>query len=271
MDLVRFGLVVRALRRRQHWRQVDLARGARVSQGLISLIERGHASRVSLDVLTRVAAALGARTTIDLRWRGGELDRLLDEDHAALAAVASRWLTSRGWDVRLEVTYAVYSATGSIDILAWHEPTHSLLVIEIKTEVTSAEATIRKLDEKVRLGAQIALDRFGWRAVSLSRLLVIESTSTARRRVTGSRDLFDAAFPARVVQMRRWLAAPAGSLSGLMFLSPSNPRRGMSRSGGRHRIRPRRSFSPELDSNVGSRSIDDENGPDTPTILTGRT
>ena len=237
MDLVRFGVVIRALRRRRGWRQLDLANSASVSQTMISLIERGHGGKASVDVLIAVAGAHDARVKIDLRWRGGELDRLIDADHGVLVAAMSGMLRAAGWDARIEVTYAVYGASGSIDILAWHEPTRTLLVIEIKTEVTSGEATVRKLDEKARLGGQIARERFGWHAASVSRLLVIEATSTARRRVERASAFFASAFPVRVTALRRWLRNPSGSVSGLWFLASSNPGAAMSRTVGRHRVR----------------------------------
>jgi hypothetical protein len=168
------------------------------------------------------------------------------------------------------VTYAYVRVSGSIDVFAWHAPTRSLLVIEIKTEVTSGEATIRKLDEKSRLAAQIARERFGWTAAVVSRVLVIEATSTARRRVAAGA-LFDAAFPVRGVAVRRWLRAPTGALSGLMFLSPTNQQRHMSKHGGRHRVRRSPTTASAVVPSVdqGSDTVHD----DEPTvrILTNRT
>src|SRR5262245_11079873 len=111
---------MRALRRRRGWRQRDLARAARVSQALISAIERGHGDRAALRTLMRVAGALDARFMVQIHWRGGDLDRLVDEDHAALVGSMSALLPDAGWVARIEVTYAGYRAAGSIDILAWH-------------------------------------------------------------------------------------------------------------------------------------------------------
>ena len=237
MDLVRFGVIIRALRRRRGWRQSDLAIACEVSQSVVSDIERGHADRVALSVLIRLAAALEARVLLELRWRGGELERLLDADHAAVAAALVRRLGALGWDVRVEVTYATARVAGSIDVLAWHSGTGALLVVEVKTEIASAEATIRKLDEKTRLGAAIAAERFGWRASSISRLLVIEDRRTARRRVAAHGELFGIAFPMRAIALRRWLMAPQGTVAALVFLSPIAAGGRMSKSGGRHRVR----------------------------------
>lgn len=271
MDLVRFGLIIRALRRRKGWRHVDLAVAAGVSQGTVSSIERGHSGCLSLETHMRVAGALDARISLDVRWRAGELDRILDQDHASLAAAVVRLLESAGWSVRVEVTYAVYGQRGSIDVLAWHEATKALLVIEIKTEVTSAEATIRRLDEKLRLAAGVALERFGWKATTVSRVLVVEDSSTARDRVESGAALFDAAFPARTVAFRRWLRAPVGAVSGLVFFRRTNRRGGTEPPRGRHRIKRVRRRADGSLPNVATRPAVVDRPPTAPTILTNRT
>lgn len=193
MDLVRVGLGIRALRRRRGWRQRDLAAAARVAQTAVSLIERGHCDRVSMPALRDVAAALDARLVLQIRWRAGDLDRLLDVDHALISAAMVRRLQLSGWESRVEVTYALRGASGSIDILAWHASTRTLLVIEVKTEISSAEAVLRKFDEKARIAASVARERFGWIAAGVSHLLVIEGSSTNRRRLHAHSPLFDAA------------------------------------------------------------------------------
>jgi hypothetical protein len=206
---------------------------------LVSLIERGHGDLVSVRALIRVAGALDSRLSIQLRWRAGDLDRLLDADHAIVSATLVARLRALGWETRVEVTYESGRTTGSIDVLAWHAATKSLLVIEVKTEVTSAEATLRKLDEKGRLAAQVARSRFGWAAGAVSRLLAIEDTSTNRRRVHGAEVLFASALPGDGPEVRRWLRDPHGALAGYLFLSPTNGSGGIRSGGGRHRVRTR--------------------------------
>src|SRR3990172_9566568 len=80
MDPVRLGRQYRALRRRRGWRQVDVASRTGVSKSTIGRIERGEIAGMPLEVLVRVAAVLGARLDVSLRWNGEALDRLLDED-----------------------------------------------------------------------------------------------------------------------------------------------------------------------------------------------
>ena len=45
------------------------------------------------------------------------------------------------WVAVPEVTFSIYGERGAIDILAWHEPTRSLLVIELKTELVDIQET----------------------------------------------------------------------------------------------------------------------------------
>ncbi|MBA3851671.1 MAG: helix-turn-helix transcriptional regulator, partial [Chloroflexi bacterium] len=54
MDERRLGLVVRALRRRRGWRQLDLGRASGVSQSTVSEIERGYLDSLSLRTIKAV-------------------------------------------------------------------------------------------------------------------------------------------------------------------------------------------------------------------------
>jgi transcriptional regulator with XRE-family HTH domain len=218
MDPVRFGSAIRALRRQRGWRQIDLAAAAGVSHDTVSRAENGRLAGLLFGSVERIATALGATIVLDLRWRGGALDRLLDERHAALAGVMMRRLRRVGWEVQAEVSYSHYGERGSIDLLGWHAASASLVVIEVKTQLASVEETLRKHDEKVRLARQIAGDRFGWRARQLGRLLVLPAENTARRRVARHSDVLDVALPARGPVINQWLARPAGALSGILFV-----------------------------------------------------
>jgi len=184
--------------------------------------------------LRAVASQLDAELVIGLRWRAGDLDRLMDEAHARLMGVVATMLRRFGWLVQLEVTYSIYGERGSIDILAWHQPLGVLLVVEVKTELTSVEATLRKLGEKTRLAAQVAASQFGWKPTATGRLLVLPSLSTSRRQVARHAAVLGTAFPVRGPAARQWLAMPVGSASALVFLV-SSTRRPMTR---RTRVRP---------------------------------
>ena len=235
----RFGNAVRALRRRRGWRQVDLARAATISRSLVSAIERGRVEPLTLKTLRSVAAALDATVAVEVRWRGGALDRLLDERHAFLSAAVASMLEARGWLVRPEVSYSVYGERGSIDLVAWHETTRSLLIVEVKTELTSIQVTLRKHDEKVRLGPRVVGDRFGWRTVAVSGVLVLPATTSSHRHVQRHAAILDAALPARTRAVQEWIRAPSGTLAGILFVPDVSHRGVKSGATTPHRVRHR--------------------------------
>lgn len=237
MDERRLGLVVRALRRRRGWRQHDLALAAAVSQSTVSDIERGHLDSLSLRTIKAVVSALDGRLISEVRWRGGQIDRLLDEGHAALAGTVIKVLADLDWQVRVEVSYSRFGERGSIDILAWHATSRTLLVLEIKTELTSIEATLRKLDEKERLADVVARERFGWQPVAVGVMLVVREGPTDRARARRAGALLAVAFPSRNLSVRSWLRRPSGGMRGLWFLSPTDRGGDKRRTGGPDRVR----------------------------------
>ena len=196
MDVVRFGLGMRALRRRRRWTQAELARRVRLSPSAIGRIERGRSDRVTVQTLDRVAAELGGRVDVRLLWNGEGLDRLLDQRHASLVDSTLEVLADAGWSTAVEVSFAIRGEHGSIDVLAFHAASASLLVIEVKSVVPDLQAMLVTLDRKGRLAREIARDR-GWQARTITRLLILPDDRTARRRVEELERTFDAALPAR--------------------------------------------------------------------------
>ena len=208
MDDVRIGRILRTLRQRKRWRQQDVADAAGVSQSEISLIERGHLATVSIRVLRVVFAAVDARFEGIVTWRGGLIDRLLDDGHARLVGAFATELARLGWEVHLEVSFSEYGERGSVDILALRRAEGIALIVEIKSTVMAADDTIRRLDVKARLAPKVVFDRFGFRPALAGRLLVIEEAATGRRRVAAHAGAFQAAFPDRGRAVRAWLRRP---------------------------------------------------------------
>jgi transcriptional regulator with XRE-family HTH domain len=237
MEAVRFGRIIRALRHRRGWRQIDLAERVGVSQSLIARIERGGGQRLTVRKLELIAEELGARLTVRVDWNGEAADRLLDRDHAALVDVVLQQLRIAGWEAIPEVTFAIGTERGSIDILAWHESSATLLIIEVKTVIPDVQSVLSVHDRKVRLAGGIARGR-GWRPRQIASLLAIRESRTSRRRVDAHGATFDARFPDRTVEVRRFIERPQAAtraLRGLWFLSSSTE------AGSRLRIvRPRR-------------------------------
>jgi transcriptional regulator with XRE-family HTH domain len=236
MDEQRVGRVLRTLRHRLGWRQVDVARVANLTQDDVSRGERGRLRDVSK--LRRQAAAVDAEVFVSIRWRGGEIDRLLDEGHASIVGWIVATLTTFGWEVHPEASYSIWGERGSIDVLAWHEETRTLLVVEVKTELTSLEETLRKHDTKQRLAPEVARERFGWgRPAAVCRLLVLPETTTARRRVERQASVLDAAYRRRGTAARAWLARPSGAESLMLFAPVTREARHSRRSVTAKRIR----------------------------------
>ena len=195
-----------------------MAGRAGLSQDTISLVERGRIDGLSLRRLRAIAAALDAELVVTIRWRAGDLDRLLDEGHAALVGRVAAWLEKLAWDVRPDVTFSIFGERGSIDLLGWHSAERTLIVVEVKTELTSIEETLRRHDAKLRLAGRIGVDRFGWQPRRVARLLVLPNTATARRRVRRHEAILGRAYPLRSTELRRWLRAPGGHrMTGVAF------------------------------------------------------
>jgi transcriptional regulator with XRE-family HTH domain len=223
VDDARIGRALRVLRRRRGLRQVDVATLAGLSQQTISTIEHGHAALFTVDTMRRAFAALEASYEGSVTWRGGGLDRLLDARHSALVGKAAARLSALGWTVVVEATYSIYGERGSVDILAGHAATRTVLVDEVKSELVSIEALGRKTDEKIRLARrQLCRERFGWTPLAAGRLLVLPDTDAARRSVVRHGAVLNVMFPSRGNVVRSWLRRPVGDLSGVAFVADTN-------------------------------------------------
>ncbi len=181
----------------------------------VSNAERGRIGRLTVEQVDRLAEALDGQVDLRLRWRGDELDRLLNRDHSALhEQVARLFLGTPGWVISPEVSFSIYGERGIIDVLAWHESSRRLLVIELKTAIVDVQELIGSLDRKRRLARRIASDR-GWPSVGTSAWLVIADSRTNDRRIAAHRLTLRNAFPTDGRSMRAWLATPSGDLAAM--------------------------------------------------------
>jgi transcriptional regulator with XRE-family HTH domain len=195
MDDLRLGLALKAARVKRRMRQRDVARQAGVSDSLVSRMEHGDLDRLSLRAMRAVAAKLGVSLQIVPRSAGGTLDRVANARHAALGECVAAWIGDQpGWIVLAEVSFSIYGECGIVDLLAWHEASRSAVLIELKTAIVDVNELMGTLDRKRRLGPQIAADH-GFRARTVCAWLVVDDSSTNRRRVADHRVLLTSTFP----------------------------------------------------------------------------
>jgi len=243
MDDLRFGSTIRSVRIRKRLTQQELSKLAGVSRGTVSRIERGHLDQVSLASIRAVAKALDVRVDLVPRWRGGDLDRLLNSRHSALHEQVARSFAERPeWLVAPEVSFAIYTERGVIDILAWHAPRQMLLVIELKTDIVDVNELLGTLDRKRRLAWQVARGR-GWdvrERTNSSAWVIVAESRTNRRRVQAHGAMLRAALPLDGRSIAGWLQDPSRPVGALSFWPDARP---MSVSGGRAPIRRVRSVS----------------------------
>jgi transcriptional regulator with XRE-family HTH domain len=223
MDDQRAGTAVRSVRRRRGLSQSDLAGLSHVSQSTVSRIERGHMGSVSLDVLRTVCAVVDIRLDLVARWRGGDLDRLLNSRHSALHESVARSLTALpGWMLKPEVSFSIYGERGVIDLLAWHGGLRALCVIELKTAVADINELVGVVGRKRRLAARTVAE-FGWMPASVSVWVIVEEGRTNRRRLQAHAAMLGAAFPADGRSIRGWLASPRGPIAVLSMWPRTHP------------------------------------------------
>jgi transcriptional regulator with XRE-family HTH domain len=234
MDDVRVGRALRVLRQRRGWRQIDLAARCGLSRSAISDIERGRADRYALRTVRRVLRALNADADLTIRWGApGDLDRFLDRDHAALVKAWSDLHQEHGWETWPEASFSIYGERGRIDLLAFHPPTGTLEVGEMKTGVWDLQETLGRLDTKVRLAPQIAAAR-GWHAEHVVGALVIADGRTAHRRIAQHASLF-AGYETRGRSARSFVRRPSATVRGILAFVrlPDSNQRGLRRAGQR--------------------------------------
>jgi len=217
VDTARAGLRLRAVRIKKGLRQLDVALRAGVSRSVVSRIERGDFGTVQLETIVEVARALGARVELNVTFLGADMDRLVNARHSALhESVARFFLKLAGWVIVPEVSYSFYGERGVIDILAWHAPTRTLLVIELKTAIVDVNQVMAKIDQKHRLAGRIARER-GWHPAMVASWLIIAESSANRRAVARHRATLRAAFPVDGRTMRSWLRHPDRPIRALSF------------------------------------------------------
>jgi transcriptional regulator with XRE-family HTH domain len=208
--------------------QADVAVRARVSQSTVSKIERGRSGSLSLEVVAAAASALEADVQLQVRWRGCQLDRLLDARHSRLVGLVCAALVDRGWSVEVEYTFNHYGDRGSVDVIAWRADRAVLLVIEVKTRIVDVQDLLASMHKKRRVVPLVWRSERKWGPAVVGSILVLPDATVHRSVVARHSTIFDLSLPHRTRDVSRWLARPDTALSAIWFVrdSPVLTRRG---------------------------------------------
>ena len=219
MEDHRVGRLLGAVRQYRLLRQSDVAARAAISQKAVSDVELGRLESVGLGKVRRIAAVLDVSVSIDARYQGGRGDRLLDRAHAHLVNAIVRILESEGWETLPEFTFNHYGDRGSVDVLAWHAATRTLLIIEVKATLTDLQDLLAALSRKMRVVPGVVRQELGWKPEHVGRILVVADTKASRSVVAHHEAIFESAFPARSREARAWIRRPIAAISAVWFLT----------------------------------------------------
>jgi hypothetical protein len=191
--------------------------------------------------LSAYARGLGADVDVYVRWRGGDLDRLLNARHAAMhERVASLWAMLPAWAAVPEATFSVYGERGVVDWVAWHAETGTLLLVELKTQLVDLNVLLATTNRRVRLASKI-VEPYGWHPRQISTWLILEEGRTNRRHVANHAAVLRSAFPDDGRTMQGWLRRPTRPIRCLSFLPislPQKPGRGPGRDAAGQMVQP---------------------------------
>jgi transcriptional regulator with XRE-family HTH domain len=191
---------------------VAVAAGA--SRAAVSRIERGQLASLPLDRLRVLAGVLDIRLGVVAHWRGGEASRVVNERHSRMhELVAARLTGLPEWTFAPEVTYSLMGERGVIDVLAWHAPSRTLLVLELKTEITDPAGLVAQVDRYSRLAVRVARDR-AWHPLRIGTWVLVAESDLNRRRLARHRTMLRNAFPLDGRFLRGWLRDPAAKSAG---------------------------------------------------------
>jgi len=223
---VRLGRIVRDGRERMGLSKTGLADRAAVSRQMIAELEDGSANP-TLDTVVAVLDGLGLEVEVVVRGPVMIGDpRSGDAAHAICSGYVQRRLEAAGWKTAREVRIDDGRYIGWIDLLAFHEPTGVLLVIEIKTRIDDLGSIERSMDWYTR-AAMNAARRLGWRPLRIGSWLVALASDEVETRIHDDRQTIDAAFPVRAAEMTALLVDPSRlrRARGLALIDPRSRRR----------------------------------------------
>jgi transcriptional regulator with XRE-family HTH domain len=207
---------MRALRLRRAWRQEDLGRRAGLSRDAVHRAETRGLPSLTIGALERLVGALEADLVVEIRWRGAQLDSLVDRLHAAMVTLVARRLERSGWLTWAEVSFNHFGDRGRCDLVAWHPGRRVLILIEVKTRVGNLQELLGALDVKSRLGSVIA-DQLGLGRPQLVVPGLVLLEHGANRRLLRRHQALFRSFDVRGRAAFTWLRQPVVAVGGLLW------------------------------------------------------
>lgn len=254
MDDVGFGRLIRAVRIRRGWRQADVAARAGVSASQVSRLECGAAGLFRLEDVRAIARVLEVRVALSPTWRGGDIDRVVNESHLGVVeAMVERIGRREDWQIVLEATFSLGTERGAIDLLGWNARSAALLIGEAKSELADPGRLAAQIDRYRRLAPAIAAER-GWRPNVVGVWVAVADSTMNRSRAKRAGRYLRVSFPGDAFAVRLWLREPAGELRALSFLPAMREGQTTRTGGGVRRVRthPSRAKCVERSRNVPS-------------------
>jgi transcriptional regulator with XRE-family HTH domain len=187
--------------------QSALAAKIGLARSHVAAIERGRANP-SLDVIVRLAAALGLELDLTLRSPVIIGDRRQsDAVHARCSGYVDRRLRGAGWETAREVPLVDGRWRGWIDLLAFDPRTGTLIVIEIKTVIDDVGALERQVGWYERMARVVARNR-GWQPHRVVTWLLVLASEQNEQAMTQNRDVLNRSFPIGAPAMQELLTDP---------------------------------------------------------------
>lgn len=192
--------------------QQAIAAKVGVARSYVAAIERGRANP-SLDVIVRLAAALGLELDFSLRSPviiGDRRQR--DVVHARCSGYVDRRLRGAGWETAREAPIVEGRWRGWIDLLAFDPRSGTLIIIEIKTVIDDLGALERQVGWYERTARRVARDQ-GWKPRRVVTWLLVLASEQNEQALTQNREVIDRAFPLRAPSMQVLVGDPEAKLA----------------------------------------------------------
>jgi transcriptional regulator with XRE-family HTH domain len=207
--------------------QEQVAQRVGVSRSYIAKVELGQADP-SLDMVDRIGEALGLDLQLAFQppiFPAGR--RTQDAVHARCSAYADRRVRGLGWATAREVEIVHGRSHGWIDVLAFHRPTGTLMIIEIKTRLEDIGGLERQLTWYER-SSWTAGRVLGWEPRRVISCCLALASDEVEQSVRAHRDLLALIFPLRAPELADVLVDPQSrriGSRGFALIDPTSRRR----------------------------------------------